>query len=126
MNSIWNCPVIKEDLAIAENIYGPDVASLKGKATRARPTPVVHDTISIPPELIEAQRNVELCIDTLFVNNMPFLTTISKHIMYRTATWIPSREITSYRSVIEKILAIYTVVGFHVKQISCDCEFDPV
>ena len=69
---------------------------------------------------------MELGIDKLYVNNMPFLTAISKHIMHQKETWIPTREIFSYRSEIETILTIYKAAGFHVNQISCVHEFKPV
>jgi len=32
-NMIKNCPVTDDDLMLAVNVYGPDVASLKGKLT---------------------------------------------------------------------------------------------
>jgi hypothetical protein len=89
MNSIRNCPVTEHDIDMAVQIYDPNVASLKGKTTRVKPTIVVEDVISIPPELLDAQRHVELHIDTLYINGMTFLTTISSHICYRTAQWVP-------------------------------------
>ena len=36
-----NCPVKVEDIKIAENILGPDMATLKGKSTRKTPKPVL-------------------------------------------------------------------------------------
>jgi hypothetical protein len=37
MNVIQNCPVAVEDVNISENIFGPDISSLKGKSTNASP-----------------------------------------------------------------------------------------
>jgi hypothetical protein len=48
MNAIRNCPVMTEDVNIAEKIFGPDMSSLKGKSTRQKSTPVREDTVEIP------------------------------------------------------------------------------
>jgi hypothetical protein len=86
MNAIKNNPVTTEDVDIAEKIFGPDVTTLKGKMTRrAPPIPVIEDHIEIPRELITAQYSVTLCLDGMKVNDISFLTTISKNLMYRTA-----------------------------------------
>ena len=39
MNAIKNNPVTTEDVDIAEKIFGPDVATLKGKTTRQCTSP---------------------------------------------------------------------------------------
>jgi hypothetical protein len=76
MNAIRNCPVTTEDVNIAEKIFGPDMSSLKGKSTRRKSTPVREDTVKIPEELIANNREIELCIDRMYVNECRFMTTI--------------------------------------------------
>ena len=126
MNSIANCPITLDDVDIAEQIYGPDVASLKGKTTRRKPAPVVHDQVTIPKELVEKHKNVILCLDALFVNKIPFLTTISKNIKYRTAHFLKSRTIKSYHKAIDEVCGRYNDAEFQIARIECDREFKPI
>jgi hypothetical protein len=40
--------------------------------------------------LIQAQQDVILCMDTMQINGLYFLTTVSRNIMYRTTEWVPN------------------------------------
>ena len=40
MNYIANCTITMEDVDLVENIFGPDVRSLKVKSTRTKLKPV--------------------------------------------------------------------------------------
>jgi hypothetical protein len=102
MNAIKNNPVTTEDVNIAEKIFGPDLATLKGKMTRCAPVPVIEDRIEIPRELITAQYSVTLCLDGMKVNDISFLTTISKNLMYRTAQYIQRSLASVYRRCFNK------------------------
>jgi hypothetical protein len=68
MNTIKNNPVTTGDVDIAEKIFGPDVATLKGKTTCPAPVPVIEDRIETAkngisqyysPRMILHQRNLD-------------------------------------------------------------------
>jgi hypothetical protein len=71
MNAIKNCPVTVEDVTNAEKMFGPDVASLKGRTTRSK------------PELKTQCSNLTFCIDIMFVNGMPMLTGVDDSIRHQ-------------------------------------------
>lgn len=123
MNCIVNNPVTIEDINIAEKIYGPDIGSLKGKTTRQKPAPVVSDYIEIPRQLYENHQEVVLCMDTMKINGIPFLTTVSRHIMYRTAEWVQNQTSQAYRSVLDNVFRLYNIAGFRITTIHCDNEY---
>jgi hypothetical protein len=43
-----NCPVTTSDVDLAEKIYGQDIASIKGKTTRKKPSSAVQNMVDIP------------------------------------------------------------------------------
>jgi hypothetical protein len=126
MNLIANNPVTTEDIEIAEEIFGPDIGSLKGKTTRRKPAPVINDYIEIPPELTTKQQDVILCIDGMKVNGLSFLTTISKNICYQTAQFIASKLISLYKEALKEVIQVYNKAGFKIIKIRADNEFRPL
>ena len=70
--------------------------------------------VSIPRELCDAQCNVCLNIDIMYVNGMPFLTRILKSIKYCTAMWVEDCNVPTITSLVESILKLYQWAGFQV------------
>ena len=64
--------------------------------------------------------------DTVKINEMPFLATISKRLKYRTIEWIPSQTIQDYRRALHKVISIYRQGGFKIQTIHSNREFIPV
>jgi hypothetical protein len=91
-NMIKNCPVISTDVANANTIFGPDLATLKGKTVRITPPPVATDYVQISKEIISLNRNVTLAIDIVFVNGLPFLVSISQKIKFTTVEYLIGRK----------------------------------
>ena len=77
-------------------------------------------------ELTRAQRDVTLCMDTIKINGLYFLTTIFKNPHYRTAQWVKDRTIKTYLETIEKVIQLYKPADFKVIQIRCNNKFKPL
>ena len=59
-NQIKNCPVTKEDVVIAEKVFGKDISVLRGKSTQTKLIPVRIDVVAIPKALKQQHQKVEL------------------------------------------------------------------
>ena len=123
MNMIKNCPVTLEDIEIAEDIYGPDVSTLRGKTTRKKPLPAIKDYVEIPKELKAAHEYVELSADIMYINGITFLVTISKRIKYITVHCIKDRSKETVEDAFDKVFRNYNTSGFYISKIYTDPEF---
>ena len=104
MNSIQDNLVTRSNLKLMEHLFRPDIPAIKGKTTRQCPHQLVSNMVSIPHELCDTQRDVGLYIDKMYVNGMPFLTTIFKNIKYSTAIWVADHTVPTITSLVESIL----------------------
>ena len=69
------CPVTYKDVQAADDIYGPNLGSLKGKTVRQNNQPVSSDIAGVPFHVMEKHRNITLAIDVMFINKIPFFIT---------------------------------------------------
>jgi hypothetical protein len=60
------------------------------------------------------------------INGVPFLTMVSRNIMYQTAEWIPHQTPEAYRSVLDNVFCTYNQAGFRITTIHCENEFCPL
>ena len=95
-----------QDVAVAQQISGANlsVAALKGKTTCSMPPPVVSDFVKVPQSILDAHREVSLSMDVFFVNKIPFLLSISRHLAITTVTHLPNQQM---KTVFECFLMIY-------------------
>ena len=125
-NMILNCPVTVEDVIRADKIYGRDIHSLKVKTTRTQPTQVITDYVKLPPSVLEKNKHVTLSIDIMYVNRIPFVTTISRNIKFTTVKAIQNRTKSQLVQSIKNVLPIYTQRGLQVDNALLGGEFVPL
>ena len=72
---LTNCPVTLQDVGNASQIFGPDLANLRGKTTRTKPERVKVEYEYIPQDFVQLHKYVMLVADVMLVNGLPFLVT---------------------------------------------------
>jgi hypothetical protein len=125
-NQIEDCPVSAEDAKVAEKVWGPNIAALKGKTTRSKPEPVKTDLVEIPVEIRTVNRIVTVGIDVFFVNKIPFLITLSRNICFTTVTHLSNRKIDTIFNEFKPIYIYYLQRGFQIMTVTADGEFAPL
>jgi hypothetical protein len=83
-NMIKNCSITPSDIADANEIIGPALASVRGKTVCHTPAPVVGDYIPVPHSLVEWNRIITMAADVFFVDSTAFLITLSKNVKFIT------------------------------------------
>jgi len=71
-NAIKNLPITLKNVETAEEVFGPDIGSLKGMVTRNLPMLVMSIYIRVPKELVNNHQCFTLCIDTIHINGLVF------------------------------------------------------
>ena len=122
-NGILNCPVTPADVEAAEQIFGPDIGSLKGKMTRWNPLIVDSPITSVPANILERYPDVTLCVDIMYVNRVVMLVSISRNIKFGTIEAIPNNKSATIVNGVTGIRQIYRQNGFNVAAALMDGEF---
>jgi hypothetical protein len=123
-NLLPNCPVTRRDAINAQNIFGPDVGSLKGKTVRHDGTPIQPILNDLPAEMMATYGDVTLTGDIFFVNKNMFFVTRSRHIQFSTVEYIPNRKPDTILKCFASVQKIYTQRGFTIKHFLVDGEFE--
>mmetsp|Transcript_36995 Transcript_36995/g.52267 ORF Transcript_36995/g.52267 Transcript_36995/m.52267 type:complete len:1117 (-) Transcript_36995:618-3968(-) len=124
-NRLKDCPVTRGDVLAAEDMFGPNVGSLKGKTVRCSGKEVRGKYMDVPRSIMEQYKDVTLCVDIMFVNAIPFLVTIGRNVPFRTITVLRSRQISTIVKHIIRVRSAYIKRGFRINAVHADYEFEP-
>jgi hypothetical protein len=109
-----DCPVTSRDIDTALKIWGKNIAALKGKTVRARPSPVAEDLVKVPRDILNLHKEVVLSRDVFFLNKIPFLLTLSRKIYITTVNHLTDRTVLQVLKAFREIYQYYLHRGFCV------------
>ena len=81
-NVLKNCPFTIEDIRICDNIFGPNICTLKGMTVCTNPKAEVNDYINILQNLKERHQNIVFCESSIYIQGYMFLYAVSKTIKF--------------------------------------------
>ena len=113
-NMLYNCPINVQDINNSIEIYGTPVATLKGKATRKKPEVVSSDYFEVPEDILKNHKLVTLCADIFYVQKLPFLITISRHLKLTTVQMLNDRKAQSILECLDNVISIYKNRSFEI------------
>jgi len=121
-----NCPINREDVAAAEDTFGPDVGTLKGKTVRTSQGRVRINLLPIPALIMDRYRHVTLAADIMKVNGVTFLVSISRAIKFGTVELLANQKMTTVLVAIKNINNLYKHRGFKLDVLLMDGEFESI
>jgi hypothetical protein len=124
LNMIPDCPITTDNIKHADTLFGPDLATIRGKTVRCKPTRVVTDYVDIPRALVDINKQVTLAVDVMFVNLVPFLVSVSRTINLITIEHAPKCTATKLGDLMQHITWVYARAGFTVQTVLMDNEFE--
>jgi hypothetical protein len=120
------CPVTRQDIAIAEDIFGPGLGSLKGKTVRSAAAAVNVQMIDIPATIITHYKHPTMGSDIMFVNETPFFITILCHIRFGTGEMPQNQQSKAILAAIKQVKSIHMKHGFKLDHMLMDGQFEPL
>ena len=109
-----------EDVDVALNIWGKNIAELKGKITRSKPNTVARDSVKIPMDLLKLHKEVFLTLDIFFVNNISFLLLLSQRICFTAVNHLANRTVPQISAAFKEIYQYYMNRGFCITTVHSD------
>ncbi len=108
---ISNCPMTVNAVTNAHQIFGPDLAGVRGRMVRRPLESVTTNYVQIPRAVLEQHQLVTLAIDVMFVNEVPFLVIMARGLNLVTAEFMPSRTAKQLAASITWMMDLYAPGG---------------
>ena len=124
IRTLPNCPVTRRDILVAEDIYGPNLGSVKGKTPTKKVEHVQDNTDPVPPDILKRHGQISIAIDIMYVNKVPFLITNSRSLRFGTVTNLTDRKLSTIGGALDDVLQTYHHRGFTIGSIFADNEFE--
>jgi hypothetical protein len=122
-NMIKNWNVTPNDINNALKFFGEDIATLRGETARISQDTLMADYVEIPKEIIYLNRELKVAADLLFVNGLPFVTSISRNVKFTTIEHVTNRSEPNLIKSLLNIVSRYKAQGFTPSTALMDHKF---
>ena len=127
-NRIKDCEITLDDAKRSLHLYGPEEAVVMGRTTRTKQSRIQEvKMVSLPQRIVTKHKEVHLFVDHMYVQGVPFLTTISKEYNFRTVEPLMHKHKANKNDMvtaIQRIIKMYHVRGLTITQITSDNDFN--
>ena len=126
IDHINNCPITRHAIHIVKDIYGPNLGSFKGKTIHCTLPHMPSGVDPVPSQLLKRHPGLTITVDVFFINNIPFLLSMSRGLKFMTIEFLPKRQSKTIKENINSICKLYQGCRFTVDSIYADSEFEPL
>ena len=114
-NMIKNFPIDSTDVSNARAIFGPELASVRGKIVRRKPKSIVEEYVAVPKELVSRHKFISIADYVFFVDGIALLLTLAIKLKFVTVEHIPVCTTKSLVKHIKRVIQFYDRAGFTVR-----------
>ena len=116
--------VTSDDLRLAERVFGPSLAGLKGRSTRPKSQAVAASIEPVPTDILKNNRDLSVAIDLMFINAIPFLVAYCKILKYGSLHHTANTQLPSLERCVREMNNVYRHRGFRVTDLMADNQFN--
>ena len=118
---------MREDVGMAEDIYGRSASYLQGKKFHHKVQNVEPIIVpNIPKGVLDRFKNFTLWCDLMYINDIVFLNIISLHSLFAMRIMIKDRKVKNIEDLINQVDKLYLQRVFNTNSIHNDSEFEPL
>ncbi len=122
---ISNCLVTPTAVQNIHQIFGPDLAGIRGRMVWRPPDSVTTNYVQIPRVILKRHQLVTLlAVDIMFVNGVPFLFSVARGLNLVTTKFTPSRMAKQLAASITRMMDLYARKGFQVGTVLMDNKLE--
>ena len=123
-NMLIHFPITVTNIKHAQTIFGPDIGSLRGKTVRRKTETVMSDYVAIPNQIKEKMKTIELTVDVIFVNKIPFVISLGKNNKFITIKNVVDRKADTLLKALCNIKSVYKNKNIFITTLYMDNEFE--
>ena len=125
-NQIKNCLVTVQDVEVAQNVWGNNIASLNGKTTSEKLECSCQVSKEDPCRIDKFAQVSIPHMRYIFVNKIPFSLTLSRNIYFTVVNHLENCTVPEIFKAFKKVYQHYLHSGFGITTVHEDSEFGPL